>query len=193
MSSLDRSQKSLIWRAAMCLIKGLINWIFMKAETDFHLTLIFVAFEWDSAAPLMSCVHSRQSCWTVIDTGCSGINMNDSVQTSITAATMMLAVWALCIHVCRECSFKYMSQLVDNDACKCFQVEQMFQLSGFVQLFMFFLFFGFVFCKLFTLALKNLRSVTLVCYLYLIITICIEFELYCSLGRVGKFVAQGRR
>lgn len=56
----------------------------MKGEPVFYLTLIFVAFEADSML-LVSCVHSEQSCWTVIDTGCSGINMNDSVQTSITA------------------------------------------------------------------------------------------------------------
>lgn len=60
------------------------NWIFMKGEADFRLTLIFVAFEGDSTL-LMSCVHSELSCWTVIDIGCRGINMNDSAQTSITA------------------------------------------------------------------------------------------------------------
>ena len=56
----------------------------MKGEADLCLTLIFVAFEADCAL-MMSCVHSGQSYWTVIDIGCSGINMNDSFQTSITA------------------------------------------------------------------------------------------------------------
>lgn len=82
MSFLNKSQtKSLIWRSAMCAIKGLLDWIFMNGEHGFHLTLIFVGFETDSTL-LASCVHSEQDCWTVIDTGCSGINMNDSVQTS---------------------------------------------------------------------------------------------------------------
>lgn len=65
----------------MCAIKGLLDLIFMKGEPDFYLPLIFVGFETDSML-LASCVHSEQDCWTVIDTGCSSINMNDSVQTS---------------------------------------------------------------------------------------------------------------
>lgn len=68
----------------MCVIKDSSNWIFMKGEADFCLTLIFVAFEADSTL-LMSCIHSKLSCWTVIDIGSSGINMTDSILTPITA------------------------------------------------------------------------------------------------------------
>lgn len=67
----------------MCMIKVLLNRIFLKDEADFCLTLIFGGFEAASTL-LMRCVHSEPGCRTVIDTGCSGFNMNDSVQTSIT-------------------------------------------------------------------------------------------------------------
>lgn len=104
---LDQSQNSLIRSNATYVVRDLLCRIFMKSEADF--LFLFFFFLWSlwplrpDSTLLMSCIHSEHSCWTVIDTGCSGINMNDSVQTSITSEKRAAASngQAVCLYIQR--------------------------------------------------------------------------------------------